>query len=216
MRDGPGSVLTLDQAYQATYLWMFHVGEPPTEVAERGLQAVELRSTRFAVFVRVPDRPIGQRTVLAVLASEPDARTRIIFSAAGFTPAAISIAQAQGIALFSLDRNGRARPQNGRASAIAPTDEPPAPFTEVVAEEEKLTKAFADWGKTDFREEEWIDCPGCGTNQHHTLDNCRVCGASLRGTTSAAAPPEGFVYRCNACGSHDVEVVRADDVVKHR
>ncbi len=213
MREGRGSVLTLDQAYQATYLWMFHVGEPPTEVTERGLQAVELRSKGLAAFVRVPDRPIGQRTVLAVLASEPEDRTRVIFSAAGFTPAAISIAQAQGIALFALDRNGRARPQNGRASAIAPIDDAPAPFTETVVEEE-LTKAFSDWGKTDFRKDEWIDCPSCGTNQHHTLDNCRVCGASLRGTTSTAAPPDGFVYRCKECGSHDVEVVRADDVAR--
>lgn len=214
MRDGPGSSLTLDQAYQAVYLWMFHIGEPPTNVAERGAQAIELRSTGLSVFVRVPDGPIGQRTVLAVLASEPDERTRVIFSAAGFTAAAVGIAETQGIALFSLDREGRADPRNGRASAIAPADELPAPFTAVEVEE-NITAAFEDWGKTEFLADEWIDCPVCGANQHHTLDTCRVCGASLREVGSIGSLPDGVVYRCRECGSHDIEVVAANGPTRH-
>ena len=93
---------------------MFHVGEPPVEIAERGTQSVELRSEGMAAFVRVPDRPLNQRTVLAVLATEPDHRIRLIFSTKGFTPAAISIAEAQGIALFSFDAEGSALPDNGQ------------------------------------------------------------------------------------------------------
>jgi len=193
---------------------MFHVGEPPTEIAERGAHAVELRSQGLASFVRVPDRPISQRTVLAVLASEPDDRTRLIFSAAGFTPAAISIAEAQGIGLFSLDGTGRAHPMNAHATTLAPIDELAAPFT-VEETEETITSEFSDWGKTEFATDEWIDCPACGTNQHHSLDVCRVCGASMDGATSLGSPPDGVTYRCRECGSHDIEVVAAHDQATH-
>lgn len=63
MNDGQGSPLTFDQVYQAAYLWMFHVGEPPSEIVERGPLAVELRSTALAAFVReCPDRPTRSRS----------------------------------------------------------------------------------------------------------------------------------------------------------
>lgn len=210
MHDGPGSPLTIDQAYQAAYLWMFHVGEPPTEIVERGSQAVELRSAGLSAFVRVPDRPLNQRTVLAVLATESDGRERIIFSVSGFTPSAISIAEAQGVALFALGGDGGARPRNGRASALASPDEPPAPFA-VAAQDEDMALSAANWGPSEFSADEWVDCPGCGTNQHHTLDACRLCGASLRDAASLGSPPDGLDYRCRECGSHDVEIVAASD-----
>jgi hypothetical protein len=214
MHEGPGSNLTLDQAYQAAYLWMFHIGEPPTDITERGAQAVELRSTGLTSFVRVPDKPIGQRTVLAVLSLESDDRRRLIFSAAGFTPAAVSIAQSQGIALFSLDETGQVHAANGRASIITPQEDMRAPF-ELPPVEEDITKEFANWGKSEFLTDEWVDCPGCGTNQHHSLDQCRVCGAELHEATSLGSPPDGIAYRCRACGSHDIEVVAANDSVDH-
>ncbi|MCL1692172.1 MAG: hypothetical protein M3096_00670, partial [Actinomycetia bacterium] len=210
MHDGPGSPLTLDQAYQAAYLWMFHVGEPPTEIVERGSHAVELRSTELAAFVRVPDRPLNQRTVLAVLATESDGRKQVIFSGAGFSPPAISIAEAQGIALFSLESDGSARPRNGQAAALTTTDAPPTPFA-VAPTEGGIVAAFSEWGKTDFSADEWIDCPGCGTNQHHTLDACRLCGTAFRDEASLGSAPDGLDYRCRECGSHDVEIVAAND-----
>ncbi|MEA2011030.1 MAG: hypothetical protein U9N78_10030 [Actinomycetota bacterium] len=210
MHDGTGSSLTLDQAYQAAYLWMFHVSEPPTEIVERGSHAVELRSAGLAAFVRVPDRPLSQRTVLAVLATESEGRTRVIFSAAGFSPPAISIAEAQGIALFALSSDGTAHPRNGQAAALTTEDDPPAPFT-VAPQEDDLVAAFSDWGKTDFSADEWVDCPGCGTNQHHSLDACRLCGTALRDEASLGSAPDGLDYRCRECGSHDVEIVAASD-----
>lgn len=210
MSDGQGSPLTLDQAYQAAYLWMFHVGEPPSEIVERGSHAVELRSTALAAFVRVPDRPLNQRTVLAVLAADSDGRQRVIFSPAGFSPAAISIAEAQGIALFALGSDGAAQPRNGQAASLTTPDAPPAPFT-VNVKEESLIAAYSEWGKSAFSADEWVDCPGCGTNQHHTLDACRLCGTTLHAETSLGAAPNGLDYRCRECGSHDVEVVAATD-----
>ena len=202
MRQNPVPPLTLDQAYQAVYLWMFHVGEPPVEIAERGAQSVELRSEGMAAFVRVPDHELNQRTVLAVLASEPDNRVRLIFSAAGFTPGAISIAEAQGIALYTLARDGSAIPENGRAVDLAPLDGPPPPFA-LDHKEDEFVVTKANWGRTEFPDEEWIDCPSCGTNQHRSLENCRICGSAL----ASSASPSDVVYRCVDCGSHNVEAV---------
>ena len=205
--------LTLDQAYQAAYLWMFHVGEPPTEIAERGTQSVELRSEGIAAFVRVPERPLNQRTVLAVLATEPDHRTRLIFSTKGFSRAAISIAEAQGIALFSLDAEGAALPENGRGAQLAPLDGPPPPFpTRHIEEEFKLTKAT--WARTEAPEDEWIDCPGCGTNQHKTLEACRICGVPLATASAGKSTPANIVYQCLDCGSRNIDAVPTLDTAR--
>ncbi len=137
-------------------------------------------------------------------------RKRIIFSAAGFTPAAISIAEAQGVAHFALGGDGSARPQNGRASALTSTDEPPAPFA-VAPLDEDMALSAANWGPGEFSSDDWVDCPGFGTNQHHTLDACRLCGMPLRDAASLGSPPDGLDYRCCECGSHDVELVAATD-----
>jgi DNA-directed RNA polymerase subunit RPC12/RpoP len=210
MRHGSDSTLTLDQAYQAAYLWMFHVGEPPVDITERRAQSVELRSEGMAAFVRVPDRPLNQRTVLAVLATESDDRARLIFSSRGFTPGAISIAEAQGIALFSFDSEGTALPENRRAARVAPREGPPPPFPAQQAEEE-LTLSQESGESTGFADGEWIDCPGCGTNQHHTLDICTICGASLAKADAPGEAREDIVFRCSDCGSHNVVAVPTRD-----
>ena len=210
MHEGLEPSLTLDQAYQAAYLWMFHAGEPPVDIVERGSHVVELRSTGLEAFVRVPDRPLNQRTVLAVLSSDSEGRKRVIFSATGFSPSAISIAEAQGVALFALESDGTATPQNGQASAMAPADVLPAPFA-VAPQKDTVVAAYSDWGTTDFSANEWIDCPGCGTNQHHSLDACRLCGSALHNAASLGSAPDGLDYRCRECGSHDVEIVAASD-----
>lgn len=194
---------------------MFHTGEPPSEITERGSQAVELRSPAMTAFVRAPERPVSQRTVLAVLASEAADRQRVIFSAAGFTPAAVSIAEAQGIPLFTLECDGRAIPQNGRAAGIAPHQAPPVPFAIPESDEgERITAA--NWGRTEFSAEEWIDCPGCGVNQHISLDACRLCGTPLASQSAVEPAPNALVYRCRECGSRDIEVVNADDTAIQR
>jgi len=205
MRQESVPPLTLDQAYQAAYQWMSHVGEPPVEIAERGSQSVELRSEGMAAFVRVPDHELNQRTVLAVLASEPDNRTRMIFSTAGFTPGAISIAEAQGIALFTLAIDGSAMPENGRAVDLVPLDGPPPPFP-IEHKEDDFVITKANWGRTEFPDDEWIDCPGCGTNQHCSLDACRVCGSQLAGLDADGSPGD-VTYHCVDCGSTNVEAI---------
>ena len=192
MRPESVSTLTLDQAYQAAYLWMFHVGEPPNEIAERGTQSVELRSEGIAAFVRVPERPLNQRTVLAVLATESDHRTRLIFSTKGFTPRRSASLRRRGSPCSRSTREGSALPENGPGAELAPLEGPPPPFpTRHTDEEFKVTKAT--WGRTEFPADEWIDCPGCGTNQHKTLDACRICGVPL--ATAGAAESDAREHR---------------------
>jgi len=213
MRHESVSTLTLDQAYQAAYLWMFHVGEPPTEIAERGSQSVELRSERIASFVRIPDRPLNQRTILAVLASEPDDRSRLIFSTAGFSPGAISIAEAQNIALFELDAEGSAIPVNDQAARLAPLEPPEPPFQRSHVDDDTVhTKA--ERVRAEFPGDEWIDCPRCGTNQHVSLDACRVCGADLEAASAGGGSPAHEVYRCRDCGSRNIETVTQSDAAR--
>ena len=72
--------------------------------------------------------------------------------------------------------------------------------------DDDLVITKANWGRTEFPDEEWIDCPGCGTNQHRSLDACRVCGNQLSGLTGEG-PLGDVVYRCVDCGSRNVETV---------
>lgn len=214
MRHESASTLTLDQAYQAAYLWMFHAGQPPVEIVERGAQGVELHSEETVALVRVPAHPLNQRTVLAVLATESDGRTRLIFSSAGFTAGAISIAEAQGIALFSLNFEGTALPENRPAASISHREEPPPPF----AKEQNqvgLTLSKEAWGSGEHAADEWVNCSGCGKNQHRTLDTCRICGASLSKTEAPEESPDTIVYRCTDCGSLNVEGVVPGDTPRH-
>lgn len=210
MRHESVSTLTLDQAYQAAYLWMFHVGEPPTEIAERGAQSVELRSERITAFVRIPDRPLNQRTILAVLASEPDDRSRLIFSTAGFSPGAISIAEAQNIALFEFDGEGSAIPINGQAARLAPLEPPEPPFTRSHIDEDTV-RTKANRGRSEFPDAEWLDCPSCGTNQHVSLDACRICGADLEGASATGGSRAHEVHQCLDCGSRNIETATQSD-----
>jgi DNA-directed RNA polymerase subunit RPC12/RpoP len=210
MRHKSVSTLTLDQAYQAAYLWMFHVGEPPTEIAERGAQSVELRSERIAAFVRIPDRPLNQRTILAVLASEPDDRSRLIFSTAGFSLGAISIAEAQSIALFELDGEGSAIPMNGQASQLAPLEPMEPPFKRSHIDDDTV-RTKGNRARSEFPDNDWIDCPSCGTNQHISLDACRICGADLEGASATGGSQAHEAYRCLDCGSRNIETLTQSD-----
>jgi len=44
--------LTLEQAYEAAYLWLFHVDLPPTEVIEKPPEMVEMYSESLVSWVR--------------------------------------------------------------------------------------------------------------------------------------------------------------------
>jgi predicted nucleic-acid-binding Zn-ribbon protein len=199
--------LNLDQAYEAAYLWLFHVGQPPTEVVEKPPEMVELYSEKLVSWVRATAE-VPQKAILAFLKLD-DPREKVIFSAMGFSPGAVSISESHGVALFTLLGDGSARPETGHAIMMMPREAPPAPFDlpAVIDEDEPLGMSPTSWGTTKFDTNVWVDCPECGTNQHISLGSCRVCGTKL--SKDQVDPDQEPTYTCRNCGSHDIEVGNA-------
>ena len=194
--------LTLEQSYEAAYLWLFHIEQPPTEVIENPPEQVELYSDELMSWVRA-SKEVSQKAILAMLNVE-DSRKKAIFSAEGFSPGAISISESQGVSLFSIGRDGSVRAETGHAIMMMPNNAPPAPFA-VPADADELPNLSNTWGTTHFDSDVWVDCPECGTNQHVSLDSCRVCGSRL--IRQQLSPLSGPQYKCRDCGSHDIEVL---------
>lgn len=192
--------LTLEQAYEAAYLWLFHIDQPPTEVVENPPEMVELYSEELISWVRASAK-VPQKAILAMLQLD-DERKKAIFSVAGFSTGAVSIGESHGVALFTLRADGSVRAETGHAIMMMPNQTPPAPFA-LPPEEEGLNPS-PTWGTTKFDSDVWIDCPECGTNQHVSLDTCRVCGTRL--VPDRHSPLSETVYTCQNCGSHDIEV----------
>ncbi len=218
--------LTLDQAYQAAYLWLDHAGDPPLDISEPSHGSVELVTERLFARVRLSDGPVEQSSVLALLRAAESGKKLLIFSPSGFSPGAISIAETQGIGLFTLDRAGRAIPETTHARAMAPDSEPDPPFTPV--EVEDPDDAFWNRPQPTISNEppaatttpdngigagtiDWMDCPSCGTTHHRNAKFCRECGRSLRDdsvrSSSVAHDPAAPKLRCKTCGSHDIELL---------
>lgn len=229
---GKQQTLTLDQAYQAAYLWLDHVGDPPVHISEPAHGSVELVTARFFVRVRSSDGPVEQSSVLALLRAADAGKKLIIFSPSGFSPGAISIAETQGIALFALETSGRAVAQTTQARSLSPDTEPVPPFPPEESEEpadtfwnppvkEPMANADGDGDGEgiDAATMDWADCPSCGTTHHRHAKFCRECGTNLH--TGAAALPATDSFqaadvpqeagapklRCKTCGSHDIELL---------
>jgi len=202
VRHAGASKLTLEQAYEAAYLWLFHIDQAPTEVVEKPPEMVELYSEDLISWVRV-SKQVPQKAILAFLQQE-DERKKVIFSAAGFSPGAVSIGESHGVALFTMRVDGSIRAETGHSVMMMPAEAPPPPFA-MPEDEDQLAVSSSNWGTTKFDSSVWVDCPECGTNQHVSLGSCRVCGTRLvRERLNPFDEPE---YRCRECGSHDIEVV---------
>lgn len=228
--------LTLDQAYQAAFLWLDHIGDPPVEISEPAHGSVELITERAFVRVRSSEAPVEQSSVLALLRAAESGKRLVIFSPSGYSPGALSIAETQGIALYTLDPYGSAVPETTHARAMAPTELPDPPFapsdepddgywggftpSPAPAEPEPQPDVAPDPGiqaaKTD-----WADCPNCGATHFHNARFCRDCGTNLQAaspvvqqaTKPAPGAPDmpargtvGSQLRCRVCGSHDIEL----------
>lgn len=225
--------LTLDQAYQAAYLWLDHLGDPPLEISEPAHGAVELITERAFVRVRSSDTPVEQSSVLALLRAAESGKRLVIFSPSGFSPGALAIAETQGIALYTLDPTGRAHSETTHARSFAPETEPDPPFA---PDNEDPSDDF--WGSyeaglkptapasdgpagppgIDAATTDWADCPNCGTTHYRNARFCRECGLNLHEAQTAAADhdhddtvgspvPAAGKLRCRVCGSHDIELL---------
>ncbi len=202
--------LSLEQAYEAAYLWLFHIDQAPTEVVEKPPEMVELYTEHLVAWVRASSE-VKQKAILAFL-QQDDERDMVIFSSHGFSPGAISISESQGVALFTLLPDGSVRPETGHAIMMMPTQPPPAPFDVPDIEDEDEVLGMSSWGTTYFDSTVWVDCPECGTNQHISLGSCRVCGTKL--TDAMAGDVKEPTYTCRNCGSHDIEVGNADAAIR--
>lgn len=208
--------LTLDQAYQATYLWLDHVGDPPLDISEPAHGSVELLTEKAFIRVRSSEGPVEQSSVLALLRAAGPGKKLLLFSPSGFSPGALSIAETQGIGLFTLDSHGRAVPETTHARAVAPETEPDPPFAPEEVEEEDTFWSYTPPPRIEVDEDEdeaddegidagatdWSDCPKCGTTHYRNANFCKECGTRMQ-----ADSDEGPHMRCRTCGGHDIETV---------
>ncbi|MGI9666070.1 MAG: zinc-ribbon domain-containing protein [Acidimicrobiia bacterium] len=226
--------LTLDQAYQAAYLWLDHVGDPPVEISEPAHGAVELITENAFVRVRSSDTPVEQSSVLALLRAAESGKRLLIFSPSGFSPGALAIAETQGIALYTLDSSGTAHPETTHARSLAPATDPDPPFAPSEEEAEggfwgdfeagrplqQSAEEDPDEPSIDAATTDWADCPNCGATHYRNARFCRECGANLGGASdksgvnqagshdhSGSPVPAAGKLRCRVCGSHDIELL---------
>lgn len=207
--------LTLDQAYQATYLWLDHAGDPPVNISEPAHGSVELHTDNAFVRVRSSEGPVEQSSVLALLRAAEKGKKLLLFSPSGFSPGALSIAETQGIGLFTLDSHGRAIAETTHARTITPATEADPPFAPDDDDDEE--EAF--WSYTpppaeddpedgegiDAGTQDWSDCPSCGTTHYRNAKFCKECGTPMQ----AKKGHSDSGMRCKACGSHDIEVLES-------
>jgi len=180
--------LTIDQAYQAAFLWLDRIDQAPSTISEPTDGVIEMRSERFLARIRWSRSPINQAAVLAILRVPIGEEKRIVFSVTGFTPGAVSLSDTQAVALFTFDEVGAAKPENAHAIALVPEDEGEPPFApagadEVTEDEEKNEDAEVAYDLTD-----WIECPTCGTTHHRVANFCRVCGSKLHSDGNGEPP----------------------------
>lgn len=208
------SQLTLDQAYQATFLWLDHIGEPPLDISEPAHGSVELHTDKAFVRVRSSEAPVEQSSVLALLRAAEKGKKLLLFSPSGFSPGALSIAETQGIALFTLNAHGRVLPETTHARTISPDTEPDPPFAPDDIDEGNTDWSYtppphiegdsADDGKgIDAGTEDWSDCPSCGTTHYRNANFCKECGTRMQDDHGSGHP----TMRCKTCGSHDIETL---------
>jgi hypothetical protein len=209
--------LTLDQAYQATYLWLDHIGDPPLDISEPAHGSVELLTENSFIRVRSSEGPVEQSSVLALLRAAGPGKKLLLFSPSGFSPGALSIAETQGIGLFTLDSHGRAVPETTHARAVAPEIEPDPPFAPELVEEEDTFWSYTPPPRIEVDDEDeadeddegidagatdWSDCPACGTTHYRNANFCKECGTRMQADSA-----EGPHMRCRTCGGHDIETV---------
>jgi hypothetical protein len=167
---------------------------------------------------------VEQSSVLALLKADPGGKRLVIFSASGYSAGAISVAESQGIALYTFDATGIAHARTTHARSMAPAEaqEPPfpPPDQEGEPEEDFWARAKHDDDDVDDSEpaeytpeldanpDDWINCPSCGTTQFKTARFCRACGTHLESGVphSHNATADQLGLKCRTCEGTDIAI----------
>lgn len=214
--------LTLDQAYQAAFLWFDHKGEPPLEISEPVHGSVQLITETTFARVRWATSPADQASVLSAMRFAVKDKRVAIFSASGFTTGAISVAETQGIALYSFDSWGVAHAKTTHARALAPKTPPDPPFAPQQSEENRGDFWMQQTQSTKYLEPEstepaepvvvdpddWSECPTCGMTHFRTAKYCRECGTHLASGVTHARDLSiaDLDLACETCGGTDIKL----------
>ncbi len=215
--------LTLDQAYQATFLWFDHKGEPPLEISEPVHGSVQLITETTFARVRWATSPADQASILSAMRFAAKDKRLAIFSASGFTTGAISVAETQGIALYSFDSWGVAHAKTTHARSLAPETPPDPPFAPQQPED-NATDYWTSQTSPQNREPEtteptepvvvdpddWSECPTCGMTHFRTAKYCRECGTHLVSGVKHAheLSTTDLGLTCETCGGTNIKQTR--------
>lgn len=211
--------LTLEEAYQAAFLWFDHKGEPPLDITEPAHGSVQLETESTLARIRWATTEADHSSVLSILRVAKDGKRLAIFSASGFTTGAVSVAESQGVALYAFDSTGFAHPMTTHARSLAPETPPDPPFAPPVVEQEEgdfwsrsttppvtQDNTPVEMEPTVVDPEDWIDCPSCGTTHFKNAKFCRECGTHLSSGLRHlhTSTPAEIGLECRSCGSTDI------------
>jgi hypothetical protein len=207
--------MTLDAAYGAVRDWLARAGVNVQRALAPVDGVVEFWAGNAVGRIKWSRRVLNQGAILALLragdtATDERKRRRMLFSLTGYTAGAISVADSQGVALFSVERTGEVTPVNEAAVLMDPGPEPPPLHPD---ELRRAEQTVPDQG--------WISCQVCGITLHPDANFCAACGHDLHDPAADApvtaphaaqpvpAPQHGTPQlQCRTCGSNDIELIK--------
>ena len=207
--------MNLDTAYGAVRDWLGRAGVNVQRALAPVDGVVEFWAGNAVGRIKWSRRVLNQGAILALLragdtATDERKRRRMLFSLTGYTAGAISVANSQDVALFSVERGGEVIPINEAAVQMDPGPEPPPlPPDELL----RTQQTVPDQG--------WISCQVCGITLHPDANYCAACGHDLHELTATAEEPAEVSrqpvpaaqhgtpqLQCRTCGSNDIELIQ--------
>lgn len=186
------SQLSLAEAYHAAQTFLSHVDFVTVRVDEPVDGVIELEGPDFLARVKFERDQVGQGALIALIkAASGQDKARLLFSATGFSSSVREMAETHAIALLEIDHDGAMVPCSTSARALMPSTTYVAPFTDptvVSFPDEERTNPFAK-DLAPIADEDWLECPTCGTTHHPEANFCATCGGSVvaRGELSRRA-----------------------------
>lgn len=180
-RDEAGR-LSLAEAYHAAQTFLTHIEFIPDRVDEPVDGVIELEGSDFLARVKFERDQVGQGALIALIkAASENNKARLLFSATGFSGSVREMAETHAIALLEIGPDGAMVPCSTSARSLMSSNAYVAPFadpTVVSFPEEEQTNPFAK-DLAPIADEDWLECPSCGTTHHPEANFCATCGGSV-------------------------------------